>query len=374
MQPALILGTYPQAVRPGGPDHARAYWQFLPRQTAGQPHELDVVLGFALLVAAEPDVADDLDLRQTDRRRLRIARSAKQRAAAAAHLKVMRTNRAEQNYRDRVARIVAVIVADPMAAHRLEDLARVANFSPYHFHRVYSSITGETVASTVRRVRLALATRLLENGAESVTQVALSVGYDSPQAFTRAFGQFTGQSPKEFQGQMHRLELNAGAARCDDVACIAPSVRIVERPSQRVYALRHRGPLATIPHTQRRLHLHCDTNTVSESLGASYGDPADAEGFRYYAAASSYQPWPVVDKDIEMLDIPAGRYALHCLAGPYVRISAAIQALYSRWLPSSGYEPDDRPTLEHYLNSPHTANQADLRTDLLIPIRSAATT
>lgn len=283
----------------------------------------------------------------------------------------MRTDRAEQNYRERVARIVAVIVADPMAAHRLEDLARMAHFSPYHFHRVYSSVAGETVAATVRRVRLALATRLLENGAENITQVALAAGYDSPQAFTRAFGQFTGQSPSEFKRQMHRLELNADQARHESGTPAAPTVRIVDRPAQRVYALRHRGPLATIPHTQRRLRLHSATYAVSESLGASYGDHEDAEGFRYYAAALSPEPWPIVDAEIEMLDIPAGRYALHCLAGPYARISAAINALYSRWLPGSGYEPDDRPTLEHYLNSPRTAIQADLRTDLLIPIRSA---
>ena len=58
---------------------------------------------------------------------------------------------ADQHYRDRVARVIAHIVAHPLAAHRLEDLAAIAHFSPFHFHRVYSSIAGETVAATVRR-------------------------------------------------------------------------------------------------------------------------------------------------------------------------------------------------------------------------------
>ncbi|MFM9923596.1 GyrI-like domain-containing protein [Variovorax sp. H27-G14] len=284
-------------------------------------------------------------------------------------------HRAEQSYRERVARVVAAIVADPMAEHRLEDLARVAHFSPFHFHRVYSSIAGETVAATVRRVRLALATRLLEAGGQSVTQVAMAVGYDSPQAFTRAFGQFTGQSPRAFQQQMH-LTANASANESAD----APTVRIVERPAQRVHALRHHGPLSTIPHTQRRLHLHPGADSVTQWLGASFGDPDDAQHFRYYAAAASPHPWPAhadghrgidIDSDIETLELPAGRYALHCLAGPYSRINAAVNALYARWLPASGWEPDDRPTLEHYLNSPRTATQAELRTELLIPIRTA---
>ena len=51
---------------------------------------------------------------------------------------------AEQRYRERVARAVAAIVADPMAGHRLEDLARLAHFSPFHFHRVYHCAVGET--------------------------------------------------------------------------------------------------------------------------------------------------------------------------------------------------------------------------------------
>ncbi|MGJ7563694.1 AraC family transcriptional regulator [Variovorax sp. RB2P76] len=272
--------------------------------------------------------------------------------------------RAEQSYRERVSRVVAAIVADPMAEHRLEDLARMAHFSPFHFHRVYSSIAGETVAATVRRVRLALATRLLEAGDQSVTQVAMAVGYDSPQAFTRAFGQFTGQSPSAFQQQMHA----AIGANAPD----ALPVRIVERPAQRVQALRHRGPLSTIPHTQRRLRLHAGAASVTQWLGASFRDPEDADGFRYYAGAVSREPWPE-DGETETLELPAGRYALHCLSGPYSRINAAINALYARWLPASGYEPDDRPTLEHYLNSPRTASQAELRTDLLVPIRSANT-
>ncbi len=281
---------------------------------------------------------------------------------------------ADQHYRDRVARVIAHIVAHPLAAHRLEDLAAIAHFSPFHFHRVYSSIAGETVAATVRRVRLALATRLLEQGGQSITQVALEVGYDSPQAFTRAFSQFTGQSPRAFQRDMHRLILDPGAANAHANAHAKAeqtlAVQIVERPAQRLHALRHQGPPSTIPHTQRRLYLQCGQR-AAHRLGASCGDPQDVEGgsFRYYAAVVLPDAPSAADNGLERLDIPAGLYARHTLTGPYTRINAALAAIHTRWLPASGYEPDDRPTLEHYLNSPRNAAQADLRTDLLIPIR-----
>ncbi|MDH6168949.1 AraC family transcriptional regulator [Variovorax boronicumulans] len=283
----------------------------------------------------------------------------------------MKTRCAEQDYRERVARVVAAIVADPMAEHRLDDLARLAHFSPFHFHRIYHGIAGETVATTVRRVRLALATRLLTLGGRSITQVGLAVGYESPQAFTRAFGQFTGQSPREFQQQMREAILAAGPARQGKDGDAPAPVRIVERLAQPVHALRHRGPFSTIPHTHRRLRAHAGTRTISDWLGISSHDPEVPSEFRYYAAAASPDPWPADDAELEMLDIPGGLYAVHCLAGPYSRINAAVHALYAQWLPGSGYEPDDRPTLEHYLNSPRQVAPAALRTDLLIPIRPA---
>ena len=279
---------------------------------------------------------------------------------------------AEQDYRERVARIVAAIVANPMAEHRLEDLARLAHFSPFHFHRVYSAIAGETVATTIRRVRLALATRLLAQGDWTITQVGLASGYLSPQAFTRAFREFAGQSPREFRQQMRAVILDTVPTpqRKDTVA--PPPVRIIERSKQSVHALRHRGPFSTIPHTHRRLRTYAGARTVSSWLGISCGDSDVPSKFSYRAALASPDEWPDADKEVEKFDIPAGLYAVHTLAGPYTRINAAVHALYGQWLPGSGYEPDDRPMLEHYLNSPREVAPAALRTDLLIPVRPAS--
>jgi AraC family transcriptional regulator len=285
----------------------------------------------------------------------------------------MASDRTAQDYRARVARAVAAIVADPMADFRLDDLARLANFSPFHFHRVYAGVVGETAAATLRRVRLALATRLLTGSNESITQIALTVGYDSPQAFTRAFHQFTGQSPRAFRQQMRRAILTVdGAVDNDGDDAATPTVEIVERPKQRLHALRHVGSFATIPHTHRQLRLRAGTRAISEKWGASFGNPEQAGRFRYYAAIASPDPWPE-DSEVEALEIPGGRYAVQRLVGPYTRINAAAQALYKRWMPGSGYEPDDRPTLEHYLDtSSRDIAPAALRTDLLIPIRSAS--
>lgn len=70
----------------------------------------------------------------------------------------------------------------------LERLAAVANFSAFHFHRLFSVWMGETIGEYLRRRRLELgALRLVSQPDLSVLQVALSEGFGSAEGFARAF-------------------------------------------------------------------------------------------------------------------------------------------------------------------------------------------
>ena len=277
----------------------------------------------------------------------------------------------EQDYRDRVARVVAAIVADPLAEHGLEALAAIAHFSPFHFHRIYTSIVGESVSATIRRVRLARAASLLAQGDESITQIGQAVGYDSPQAFSRAFGQFAGQSPRAFQQRLQAIPEGGDASTADAHGAGTLRVRVVELPAREVLALRHVGPAATIPHTWRRMEQLVGRRPMPDWLGLSVGEPTEAEGFAYYVGVEP-RGFECTDVALETIAVPAGTWALHELAGPYTRIDTALDAVYARWMPGSGYEPDQRLALERYLNSPRDTAPTDLRTELLVPIRSTA--
>jgi AraC family transcriptional regulator len=80
-----------------------------------------------------------------------------------------------------------------------EMLAEVAGFSVPHFHRVCTAHVGESAASYVRRLRLERAARKLRMGAVDITEVALAAGYDTHAAFSKAFKQQFGLSPREFR-------------------------------------------------------------------------------------------------------------------------------------------------------------------------------
>ncbi len=104
-----------------------------------------------------------------------------------------------QEYGDRiddVKRYIREHIDEPLTRDVLAD---VAGFSVPHFHRIFTGLIGENIASYVRRVRLERAGRKLRMGAVDITQVALAAGYDTHAAFSRAFKQQYGLSPSQFR-------------------------------------------------------------------------------------------------------------------------------------------------------------------------------
>ena len=81
----------------------------------------------------------------------------------------------------------------------LEDVAKVAYFSPDHFHPIFAAFTGEPLAAFIRRLRLERSAQRLLHLDAPVTEIALGAGYETPPAFTRAFAAHFGVSPTEYR-------------------------------------------------------------------------------------------------------------------------------------------------------------------------------
>jgi len=169
-------------------------------------------------------------------------------------------------YQLRINRVIDHIEANLPRPLPLEELARVAHFSPFHFHRVFRAMVGETPQRFIQRLRLEkAATDLQLRPHLSVTEVAPESGFSSPAAFARAFraafgvtasqwraagerkmnqpvrkmGQAlrkTGQSPADAPGQ--------GADMTEST--IPLNVQVQTAPEQRVAYVRHTGPLSLI--------------------------------------------------------------------------------------------------------------------------------
>lgn len=90
-------------------------------------------------------------------------------------------------YQQRMARVLRHIEQHLDSRPDLEELARIAGFSRFHFHRIFTSMAGESVAAYVRRLLLERAAMRLGHSHEPITRIALDAGYESLDAFSRAF-------------------------------------------------------------------------------------------------------------------------------------------------------------------------------------------
>src|ERR1700748_1329547 len=106
---------------------------------------------------------------------------------------------ANSEYVQRINRVIDYLRGNLHRQVKLDELAKVACFSEFHFHRIFGAVAGETLNSFVNRLRLEKAARLLRYSEQSVTDIALDCGFSSSATFSRAFRSGYDTSPSEFR-------------------------------------------------------------------------------------------------------------------------------------------------------------------------------
>jgi AraC family transcriptional regulator len=254
----------------------------------------------------------------------------------------------------------------------LDRLARVAHFSPYHFHRVFKALVGEGVSEYVRRLRLESAAVALKTTDRGVVRVALDAGYGTHEAFTRAFRQLFGVSPTQFRaGQHPRLSPKEEIPMPAETT--PPEVRFDTLPPRRVAFLRHVGPYQTVGPTFQRLAGWAGPRGLFRPgvllLGVCHDDPdvTPADKIRYDCCITvddQFRP----EGDFGVQTVAGGEYAVLTHRGPYETLGESYRWLYGTWLPTSGREPGHAPPFEVYLNSSGDVAPKDLLTEICVPL------
>lgn len=269
-------------------------------------------------------------------------------------------------------------VTDYIYAHldddlSLDRLADVSGFSPYHWHRIYRAVRGETAAQTVRRLRLERAATMLAQNAWPLERIARRAGFTSTDAFSRAFQRAYDRTPGRFRSDRAGGPNGTGGSRRPAVIPDAESptpypVRVEERPERRLAVAEHRGSYMGIGRAFARV---VDRMGLRKPMVAIYEDDPDAvpEAALRAVAGAVVGPEAEVPEDLETRVVPAGRYAVMRYTGPYSSMHAAYLWLYGQWLPTSGHEPRNHPVVEEYLTDPATTPPAQAVTDILLPLR-----
>jgi AraC family transcriptional regulator len=271
---------------------------------------------------------------------------------------------------------------DFVEAHLFEDvpLAAIAGHggcSPWHFHRVFTAVTGETPAGYVWKRRLSEICRRLVESDQPIVDLALDCGFESQATFTRAFTRHVGVSPGRFR-KARGFSLPAYLYPPLDLTQRREPMepRIVRKPSFQVVGMARRFTPATtsripelwaqfvprVADVPRRRGVH----TLGVCLDA---DPATLEevGFTYLAGVEVDGPGDVPD-EMTAVTLPASAYAVFTHTGHVSRVGDTVKQVWGRWLPASRYRVVAAPDFELY--DPERWNPAtgEGDVDLYVPI------
>lgn len=275
---------------------------------------------------------------------------------------------------ERVLEFLAAHVDEPLDIHRL---AEEAHFSPYHFHRVYVAMIGETLAETIRRRRLHMAAVALIASSTPVAKIAERANYSTVQAFTRAFRDAYGLAPAQYRlhGKLSTALRRASQSQSKEHSMFSLNDVVIRTlPSIRVAALEHRGDYQQIGHSFEKLAAWAAGKGFLRddirSFGIYYDDPSSKPTAALVADACIEAPAGIDGEGaLRILQTPGGKCAVFEFTGPYAELERPYRWLYETWLPQSGEEPRDAPPYEEYLNDSRFTPPSQLRTAICIPLQ-----
>jgi len=276
-------------------------------------------------------------------------------------------------YEERLSRVTAYIYDHLDDDIDLNKLADVACLSPYHWHRIYRAIHGETIAATVKRLRLHRAAGHLANTAMPIEEIARRSGYTNQQSFTRAFGAVFGMPPAQYRHEGSHTKFQP-SRQSEAPAMYDISIETV--PAMTAATIEHIGPYMEIGKAFDRLFIRLgainSADIGTRMIGIYYDDPGAVpeDKLRARAGVIMDESRPI-GPPLEVTEIQGGPHAILRHKGPYADMDAAYHWLYGEWLLKSGREAADAPIYEEYLNNPRDTPPTELLTHISLPLSPA---
>jgi AraC family transcriptional regulator len=254
-------------------------------------------------------------------------------------------------------KVLQYIDAHPENDLSVERLSEIAAISKYHFHRQFTGFFGIGVYKYVQLVRFHRASfQLAFRDHHRIIDIALENGYESHEAFSRAFRKLVGQSPSAFRTQPHWdawfsifEHLKTHHNLSDKSIPDSYQVEIRDFEETNIAVLEHLGPPMHIGDSLRKFIAWRKQNHLPPRLSSTYNllydDPEHTppDEFRLDICAATKgtvapNTWGVVEKTI-----PKGRCAVIPLVGSDEKLLEIIRTWYQRWLPVSGEKLRDFP-------------------------------
>jgi len=320
-----------------------------------------------------------------------------------------------KEYIGRINRVIDFIDENLDISLDLDTLARVANFSRFHFHRLFSALVGETLNSFIKRLRLEkAASMLIKNLSYTITDIAFKVGFNSSAAFSRAFRDYFKISPSQFRNGGYKKiikklklfykndnsnskdskvlskdsktysnnsqEWNTSSYYIDDRTFrskrrLAMKVEVKDMPEMHVAYFRHIGSYHGVGKAFENLFRWAGARGLikfpeTKILALYHDDPeVTEEGKLRSSACITVSEETEVSGEIGKTTVSGGKYACARFEIKEDEFQEAWNSVMRDWMPESGYQPDDRPCYELYHSDPKKHPEGKMILDICVPVK-----
>ena len=263
------------------------------------------------------------------------------------------------------------------------EVSKIACCSEYHFKRMFSFLSGIGLSEYIRRRKLTLAALDLKGTNLRIIDVAVKYGYDSADAFSRAFHSLHGILPSEARSENTQLKAYPRMTfQLSIKGGCEMNYRIVEKGPFKLVGVKKRVPIIfegvnpeiakmtelLTPEVIKQLKAISNvepTGIISASANFPEGRMEEKGELDHYigVATSSKET-----ADFDVLKIDASTWAVFESIGPFPETLQNVWGrIYSEWFPSSGYEAAPGPEIL-WNESPDTGNPK-YRSEIWIPVK-----
>lgn len=288
---------------------------------------------------------------------------------------------------ERINRAIDHIVGHLAGPLNLDVVAGVACFSPFHFHRIFSALVGETPTQFIKRLRLERAIVMLSHQpGKSLTDVAMACGFASSSDFSRSFRQRYGVPPSVFDINTFRTErrkeleaLVESSSTNIGLKKLPPgenpdgfAVTLRQMPARCVAYTRVFDPYRpdVVPDAMARMMTWAEARGLDNGqwLGYQWDDPevVALKDCRYDIGLVVPDVSP--SGEIGRFDMPPMLVAQIEMRGPIEMEMRLFEWFYRTWLPTSGYAPDNLPAFEAWIGRPFAHGMEHFELHAQIPV------
>ncbi|WP_406827107.1 GyrI-like domain-containing protein [Pedobacter sp. KACC 23697] len=297
-------------------------------------------------------------------------------------------NRSTDIYQRRINQVIDYLNQNLDKVVPLEELASVACFSAFHFHRTFTAVTGETVHAFTSRMRIEQAARLLKFSKKSITEVASACGFSSASTLSRQFKQYFATSPGRYRkdGKIKNSKICKELQPVNEYHCELTQEKLEQLFPVQIKQMKERKiayirvtdafkqgvvilALSKLIDWSKEVGIY-ETETI---FGMSKDDPevTPKKKYTYEACITLPKDFKVrPDSPVQTKVLPPCKYAFTSVSGNLQLVGAGINFLFDNWLINSNYECEAQPGLEVFLDKENVCNWNHFDLDIGIPVKT----